>query len=54
MGYDLHSDGATRRRFLGAAALGGLAGRLALLSKPARAETIDLGAKGGPSQRLLT
>ena len=54
MGYDFHLDGATRRRFLGAAALGGLAGGLALLSKPARAETIDLGAKGGPSQRLLT
>ena len=44
------SDISTRRRFLGAAALGGLG----LLSKPAWGETIDLRAKGGSGVRPLT
>jgi DMSO/TMAO reductase YedYZ molybdopterin-dependent catalytic subunit len=46
----LDSDFSTRRRFLGAAALGGLA----LLSRPARAEMIDLRLKGGATLRPLT
>ncbi len=54
MGYDFHLDDATRRRFLGAAALGSLAGGLGLLSKPARAETIDLRARGGSGVRPFT
>jgi len=44
------SGGATRRSFLGAAALGGLK----LLSRPAWAETVDLGGEGGPGLRSLT
>ena len=50
-------EGATRRRFLGAAAgiLGAAPlGGVSLLSKPAWADTVDLRAKGGPSQRSLT
>ncbi len=47
---EFNRDGATRRRFLGAAAVGGLG----LLAKPAWTETIDLHAKGGPGQRPLT
>ncbi len=54
---DHNSNGATRRRFLGAATgfLGAAPlGGLGLLSNSAWAETIDLRAKGGPSQRPLT
>ena len=54
---NFNSGGATRRRFLGAAAgLLGAAplGGLGLLSRSACADTIDLHAKGGPGQRSLT
>lgn len=47
---NLTSGALTRRRFLGRAALGGFG----LLSSSVLAETIDLHAKGGASQRALT
>jgi DMSO/TMAO reductase YedYZ molybdopterin-dependent catalytic subunit len=47
---EYNRDGATRRRFLGAAAVGGLG----LLTKPSWAATIDFHTPGGPSQRPLT
>jgi DMSO/TMAO reductase YedYZ molybdopterin-dependent catalytic subunit len=50
MTISFSSNAWTRRRFLNAAALGGLG----LFPRPTWAETIDLHAKGGASQRPLT